>query len=492
MSLKKKTVKNLQFVATAQILSLGAIQLAYLLLAHMLTPDDFGIYAAILVIYNLAATLSMLGLDQATIQSKDEIESVLRTSATFRMSMAIMTAAILIVIAPLIASFFGKPEMVAPLRVMMVALIISSAGFVPTVSLSRNLRFQELSISRASSSIVWPTVAIIAALVGLAYWSFVLSFLLGAAIALAVLWYYAPWKIIFGVDWGVLKKLLSFGKYPVAISVTSFMVFNLDKIAVGRFLGANLLGIYYFTFTLGTFLPQIFTNVVNNVMFPTYSSISDDRVTLSKAYARTITYLSYLAMPIGLGLAAVSDVLVPSILGPQWSRATNPLVVLSIVGIFWALTSPAGSLFMATGNPGWAWRQTWATGAVFIMLVVPVTIFSGILGVAFLFLANAGISLVWVMKMTSRLIDVKMAGIAKSLWKPLLASSLMATAVFSAAILAPHTLTSLVGLLALGIVTYGVLVYILNRSTLMNEVRYLIGAIRSRGEDKPHNVKNSD
>jgi len=474
MSLKKKTVRNLQFAGTAQLLNIGLVQLGYLILARMLTPDDFGLYAAVMVIFNLAVTVSMLGLDQAAIQSKDDSEELLRTAATFRMAMAIIAVVVGLVAAPAIASFYDRPDMTGPLRVMLIAVLVSSAGFVSSVRLSKALRFRELSISKIGNAVTWLPVGIAAAVLGLSYWSMILATLFASMVALVVLWIYAPWKIGFHIDKEILAKLLHFGKYPVAIGFVVFLAFNLDKVVVGRFLGADMLGVYFLAFTWGTMVPSIFSNIVNNVMFPTYATISHDIGLISKGYLKTLTYLGYLSLPMGFGLAAISPVFVAAILGEKWMAATGSLAVLSLVGTCSALTSPAGSLFLATGNPYLSWRVTAVTFVIYVVLLVPAAIFGGILGVSLLLLAITLTSVLWVWHMASGLVNESLRTIGKLLWKPAFASVAMAAIVYWSSTLVAAGLVTLIVLVALGIATYGAIVYALNMRTFRNEARSLI------------------
>lgn len=474
MSLITRTVRNLQFVGLAQLLSIGLLQVGYLVLARLLTPDDFGLYAAVMTVFNLCVTVSTVGLDLAAVQNKDESEEILRTAATFRMTMAIIAVITVLILAPLIASFFGVSEMTNPLRVITIAILISSAGFVSSVRLTKALRFRELSISRIGYAVTWPAVAVAAGVIGFTYWSMIVANLFASLTALTLLWVYAPWKISFHIDKIVLAKLLHYGKFPVATGVVVFLFFNLDKVVVGRFLGAELLGLYFMAFTWGTMMPGIFTSIVNSVMFPTYSSISHDRDMLSKGYVKTLTYLGYISLPMGFGLAAISPIFIGALLGSRWMAAAGSLAVLSLVGTCSALTSPAGSLFMATGNPNLSWKQSAVTVAVYAVLLVPAVIVGGIVGVSALMLAIVTISFVWVQHMASRLIGMSLTTLWRPLWKPALAASVMSAIVHYASAFLKAQLIPLVGLIALGIAIYGAIVYALNRRIAMSEARSLI------------------
>ena len=474
MSLKKKTIRNLQFVGIAQLLSLGLVQLGYLFLARTLLPEDFGLYAAVIVVFNLAITVSMLGLDQAAIQSKDDSEELLRTASTFRMAMALLAIAVILIVAPAIASFYDKPEMTNPLRMMMIAVFISSAGFVSTVRLSKALRFRELSISRVGNALSWPVVAIAAAVIGLSYWSMIVATLFSSTVALAILWAYAPWKIGFNIDRAVLRKLLHFGKFPVATTLVVFLFFNMDKVVVGRLLGAEILGSYFLAFSIGTVAPTILTNVVNNVMFPTYARIAEDRQLLKESYRKTLISIAYVSIPIGIGLAAISSTLVKSILGPQWAEAEAPLAIFSFVGIASSLTSPAGSLFLAMGKPEIAWRITAILSLPYIVLLVPAALFLGIVGVSMLMLVQTTMSLIWVLIVASRLTDIRSGAVIRDLLRPTAAAATMGICIFALSIVLAPTIPSLMGLIVIGILLYAVAAHFASKGTIIREMIEMI------------------
>lgn len=461
MSLKTRTVKNLRMVGLAQIFSMGLSQVGLLILTQFLNPTDIGLYAIILVVYNLALVVSTLGLDSAAIQSKEDLNEVLRTSMTIRLIGMALSIGVILIIAPLIADFYGRPEITEPLRVFSLTLLIVSLGFASTVTLTRALRFPELSISKAANASVWFVVALTAALAGMSYWSLVFAFMVGSVTAVAVLLYYSPYKIKLGVSKPTAKNLLAFGKFPTATAIIVFLFFNLDKVVVGKWLGPELLGAYFLAYTWGTIVPNIFTNIVNTVMFPTYTHIVHDDSLLSHAYLRTLTYLGYVSFPISIGLAAVSAVFVTGVLGPQWHHATLPLAIFSFAGLCSSLTSPAGNVFLAKARPDRMWLQTWVCFVPYIILLVPAVVFGELAGVSLLMLAIAIFALIWVWIMASSLASTSLGAIAKSLWVPALSASVMGLAVYFASTLLASTLINLAVLVGLGVLIYAGLVMVL-------------------------------
>jgi len=459
--LKTRTVKNLRMVGLAQVFSMGLSQVGLLILTQLLNPTDIGLYAIILVVYNLALVVSTLGLDSAAVQSKENLNEVLRTSMTIRLIGMALSIGVILIIAPLIADFYGRPEITEPLRVFSFNLLIVSLGFASTITLTRTLRFPELSISKAVNASVWFVVALAAALAGMSYWSLVVAFMVGSVAAVSVLLYYSPYRVRLGVSKETAKSLLGYGKFPVATSIIVFLSFNLDKVIVGKWLGPELLGAYFLAYTWGTIVPNIFTSIVNTVMFPTYTHIVHDDSLLSRAYLSTLTYLAYVSLPISVGLAAISSVFVVGVLGPQWHNATLPLAIFSFVGLCSSLTSPAGNVFLAKARPDRMWRLTWVGFIPYSILLVPAVIYGGLAGVSLLMLAIAAFMLIWVWFVASSLASTCFRAIVKNLWVPTLCASVMGLVVYLVSTALTPNVLSLVALLVLGVLLYVGLVLVL-------------------------------
>jgi len=472
--LKKKTLRNVGFTGVAQLLAICGSQIAMLFLARVLTPTDFGIYAIVLVIYNLAFAISTWGIDQAAIQSHEDEDLVQSTGSTIRILGAVSGAAVLIVLAPFISSFFGQSQLTFPLQIMTLTLLLSSFTFVSMVRLNRELKFLQISISKIAYSVVWLVVALTTAVLHFAYWSLVIAFLSGNIASLLILRYYVPWRIVFRFDRAIARKLFDFGKYPMATGVVAFLFFNIDKLAIGKILAQDLLGAYFLAFTWGTMVPNIFTSVVNSVMFPTYVRIAHDYESLKQAYFKTLSYLAYVSVPISLGLACVADVFVRTVLGPEWIAASVPLEILSLVGLLSSLTSPAGSVFLAIGRPNLSWRQTAFSFVPYAVLLIPVTTYWGLSGVSLLMLAVGTFSSLWALKMAVSVLGESMSFIAKAVWVPFAAAILMSSVLL---LLRTQIQTSLAGLVVLvltGIAVYLVGIYALTKGAVYSEFKSMI------------------
>ncbi len=480
ISLKSSTLKNLGVVTVAQLTALAITQLALLLLAHILTPSDFGVYAIVVVVYNIAMITATAGLDQAAVQSKEEEEIVLSTGVFLRGVVTASVVAVLVMLAPLMSDFFDNPRLTFPLRVTSIAVAASFLSIYPFVRLNRQLRFTQLSIGRIAYATIWPAIAVASALAGADYWSLVMA-LVGANLALSLtLLYFEPWKPTLRVDLGVGKRLLRYGNYAMLAAVVSILLINLDKVVIGRMLSEAMLGAYYLAFTWGMAVPNLFTNIANSVMFPTYSQISCDRCLLKRAYEKTFAYLAYVSMPIGIGLATVSSVFVGGVLGPEWTEAVAPLAIISIVGLLYSLTSPAIIVFLATGHPELQLKQSVIMFVPFILLIVPSVIYLELVGASLVLLMVSAISFAWVLRVTSKLLSDEPFSVLPSMKKPAISSLAMGGIVLLASLVVPVSAVGFLILVTLGIVSYLAFTQFITNGEAMKEARAMMRTILAK------------
>jgi O-antigen/teichoic acid export membrane protein len=215
-------------------------------------------------------------------------------------------------------------------------------------------------------------------------------------------------------------------------------------------------------------------------MFPTFSKIQTDLAGLRERYLKVLKYLSHISIPAGVGLAVVSRTFVLGVLGSDWSAAVAPLEIFSVVGILGSLTSPAASIFLATGNPDKMFRQTWVTSAMYFVFLVPAIFYWELVGVAALFLFGAIASLVWVLLMVAEILRFSLADELRMLIVPVAASAIMAVLTFGVGILMGSTMLSLGIQVMVAIPAYFVCVFLMTKGEIVREVKALLASARSK------------
>src|SRR5262249_24793548 len=169
------------------------------------------------------------------------------------------------------------------------------------------------------------TAALVLALRGAGYWSLVGAQLARATVTVLAAWWLAPWKPLGRFVWARFREMARFGRHMVAGNLLGLLGSYLDNIVVGRWLGAEALGIYGTAFRWGRLPAQALGTTANQVAFPSYVAVQAEPARLKAAYLRVLHAVSTLALPASLGLLVVAPVLVTTLYPPRWAGIVAPL-----------------------------------------------------------------------------------------------------------------------------------------------------------------------
>lgn len=324
--------------------------LSTVILARLLTKDDFGVVGYALVVIGLLDVLSDLGVGAALVYHRENIHSA---STAFWLGIIVGLALFGIswFVAPLAGWYFNDPRAVPVIRVLALTFPISAFSNVHSNLLKKALEFKRKFVPDLSRSVAKGIFSILFALLGLGAWSLVLGQLLGTLTTVFTYWQVFPWKPVFHFDWPLGRSLLSYGMHLVAVDSLAMLLLNLDYLFVGRFLGAEALGVYSLAFRLPDLLITQFCTSVSGVLFPVYVKMRDNAQSLGQGFLLTMRYVSMVTVPLGLGLALVSRPFVLIFLTEKWAEAIPVIQAISIYAMFLSLAYNAGSLYKATGKP---------------------------------------------------------------------------------------------------------------------------------------------
>lgn len=475
------TATNIAIIGGTQLFTVLMTQIVLIVLVHFLNPSDFGIYAVCQVVINLALAISSFGLEEAAIQTRDEPDKAVSTASSLRLVLAVVTVAVVFIASPFIAGSLGIKEAKLPLQVLSISFVLAGLAFVPRVRLKRELRFDRLALSSIVYAAVWAGSALVLAVLDYGYWALVYAFLIATAASCVALWAMRRSEIELRIDRAQAKRLMAFGRYIMATNIVVFLLFNLDKLAIGRILGSADLGVYWLAVQYGT-LPAFFiTGVTIYVVFPEYVGIAADMVKLRTKHRKVLQYVSLVAFPIGIGMACISPSFVEVLLGPDWDKAVLPLSILSCFGVLYALTSASGIIFISTGNTRQMFRQNIVMFVPFAVVLVPVVYKYELVGVAVLFVGIFLIQLAWVMRSICRILSYSPVEDLKPIYAlPVAASAAMAAVLLGIWYLAGTSLYLLIIQIVVGIGVYCAVLIAATKGAIVGEVRGIVRSVRAR------------
>lgn len=344
----------------------GVLQIGVLtILARLISPEDFGIVGAAMVVIGFSDLFSQFGVGPALVHQGTLRDQHVRVGFSITCLLSIMTAALVWLASSSVAAFFRMPDLEAVVVVLSLVFILKGLGVVAESLLQRELAFQKLAtLEVISFALGYGVLATTLGFLGYGYWALVAGHIGQTAIQTVGLFGLRRHPVTPSMDWGAARDLLYFGGGHTLAKVANFAALQGDNLVVGRALGAVALGIYGRAYQLLVIPAQLFGRVLDRVLFPTMASIQDDTRRLAAAYRRSVAAVALVAIPASGIMFLLAPEIVFVLLGDQWTEVILPLQVFAFGILFRTSYKISDSLARATGSVyRRAWRQ-WVYSAM--------------------------------------------------------------------------------------------------------------------------------
>lgn len=301
------------------------------IMARLLTPNQFGALAIMLVFVNLGNVFVQSGLNTALIQAPDAREEDYSTVFWMSLSVSIVLYIIVFVFAPTISVFYEMPSLTAPLRLLATLLIINSLNSVQIAKVTRNLEMRKIFGATMAAVVVSAVAGISLALIGAGLWALVAQQIAYQAASCFVLFLQVDWRprMVFEVDRA--KRLFGFGWRLLASGLLEQGYQSLSDLIVGKEFSASSLGLV----SQGKKYPMAIGNMLDGaiqpVMLSAVSRVQADRSRVKRLVRRALKTSTFFIVPAMTAFACCAASLVPALLGPQWAEAVPFLQVYCFV-----------------------------------------------------------------------------------------------------------------------------------------------------------------
>lgn len=324
--------------------------LIQLILARILTPQVFGELAILLVVANIVDALAQSGFGSALIQ-KDK-PTAIDYSTVFWLGMVFsgVLYAFILLLSPLFSSFYGIDQMTELLAVLALRLFPNVLNSIQRAHLQRSMQFRAIFFSNVSANVLSGVFGIVVALLGGGIWALILQNVLQSVISCAVMKIQVPWTPAFVFDTSAARSLYSFGWKISATTVLDTVYNGASEMLIGKVCTVSDLGLY----SQGRKLPaagiSVMTNALQNVLFPAFSLIKEDKKRLVSLLKRSTVVGGYFVIPIGLFCSVVSEPLVRFLLTDKWI-ACAPIFAIAFLGSCFTFMQPLNlRTYMALGR----------------------------------------------------------------------------------------------------------------------------------------------
>jgi len=350
-SIGKKVATNAGWNYLGFGLSKGVNIVSFSIIAHLLTPELYGLFALATPAIDYLSILNDFGLGAALIHRREDIDEASNTAFTLNIIIGLLLTGIVIGIAPLIATFFHEPAVKPILGWLGVTFTINAFGSIHRARLQRDLQFGRNIIPEIGNTIAKNGIAIWLAVKGYGAWSLVYGQLAGTLISSILLWVVVPWipKIVF--DLSMVKQLFNYGFSVMADGAMTTVADSFDYIVIGRLYDKAALGIYQIAYRLPELLVIQTLSILAAVFFPAFSSIQHQTDELRKNFLVTLKYVQLLITPICIGMAIAAEPIVYALLGEQWAESISIMRILCIYALILSVGFHSGDIFKAIGRP---------------------------------------------------------------------------------------------------------------------------------------------
>ena len=347
--LKRKTITALLWKAFEKFGS-QFIQLAVtIILARLLSPEDYGTVALTMVFASLALVFIDYGFGHALIQKKDIGPLEINTTFFMSISLGIILYIILFIAAPYISIFYGDPIIKHIVRILSLILILGSVSAVQNAILSRKLEYKKIFISNSLATVISGATGIICALYNLGVWALVIQQITLRIVAMfcfAVAIKYKP-KLQFSKEYA--KASLFFSWKILASQLLTTLYNNIRSLLIGKIYTTADLAYY----NKGEQFPGIVSVCTSfsfqNVMFSAYSRVQTDYERIKHMMKKSLVASSFVVCPAMLGLCAIAEPLIITVLGNNWIESVP---YMQIICVAYSLTIPGSVSFQALNAIG--------------------------------------------------------------------------------------------------------------------------------------------
>ncbi|MFF4624930.1 oligosaccharide flippase family protein [Nonomuraea jabiensis] len=354
-----------------------------LILARLLAPADFGIYAVALAATQFVMVVKDVGVMSAVVQWRGRLEDIAPTATTLTMISALGLYGIFWAGAPYFSALAGSAEATSVVRILTAVILVEAVTAVRSAALLRWFRTGKNAKAVLAGFLVNAPVAIILAVNGAGAYSFAWGQLAGAVVTGVFMLLYARLPYRFGFDRQIAAKLLRFGIPSAAGIALEIMLLNVGYIIVGNIMGDAWLGFYLMAFNVSSWVPGIIGSAIRMVSIAGFSRLAErDEESLSLGVQRTVPLLVAMVLPLAVFMALLAHPMIIFIYGPKWELAAGVLRFLAVLMVVRMLTSFALDILNGQGATRSTVWMNLGHAAAMIPAVIVGTHLDGIRGAA--------------------------------------------------------------------------------------------------------------
>lgn len=376
----KAIARGAVWTVSLRLVSRSISVVSTLILARLLTPADFGIYALAMTVYAFVDLLGAFGFGSALIQNQDATEEHYNTAWTLNFIFSLMTSSLLFLLAPYAAEFMREPQLEIVVRFMCILFLLDGLKNVGIINFQKHMTFRREFRFQLLIKATGFLVAIPLAFILRSYWAMLWGLLSSSLMLLALSYTMQPFRPRLQLSrW---REMISFSAWLQVNNILTYFNRHTEKVLVSRMVGTAAVGSLQLARETGQLLGEM-TQPINRAVFPGYAKVNKSPDRMLDIFCDVTGILLMAGFPMALGIFAVAHLFVPTVLGEQWQHIVPLVKWLALASLMMVGMSSTHNVLIALA------RMKWATSIIAFKLLMLVGLMFyliplyGVLGVAY-------------------------------------------------------------------------------------------------------------
>lgn len=349
-SLKLKTARTLKWNTIDRVSSQLLYAVTGVVLANLLSKEDFGLVGALLVFQAFGILFVDSGFGAALLQRKEPTERDYSTVFWFNLFVSVAVYSILFACAPLIAAIFQGNQALIPLsKVMFLSFILNGLGMVQTTRLMKTMNVKQIAVANIIGLTVSGTIGVVLAVKCYGAWALVWQTVSLAAVKSAWLWITGRWWPKYGFRFDSLRKFWRVGLSVFSSSTLNTFFLYIYSVVIGAFYNLASLGVYTQADKWSKMGSASISQVLTASFVPLLAKFQDDRENFRRYVKKINRFAGFILFPVMCGVTVVGAPLFHTLFGTKWDAAIPLFQILTVRGIFVVLISLLNNYLLALG-----------------------------------------------------------------------------------------------------------------------------------------------
>jgi lipopolysaccharide exporter len=395
-----------------------------LILARLLSPDDFGVAAMATLIVGFLFAFTELGVSLHLIRAKEINRAHCDTAWTITVLQGVLISLSLIALAQFAAAYFSEPRVVSVMYVLALAAFVGGFENIGPALARRELKFGLDFRIQVFQKLLLFVATVGGAIYFRSYWALVFGTLAGTTAGVILSYLMHPYRPAWSLE--KAAEYVRFALSFIPLRLASALHEMAPRFLVGGTGSASIMGAFTVSSSLATTFTEEVVQPMGRGLFPNYARLAADRVQLSIVYRQVLGIVSLLVIPVGVGMSATATDMVAVLLGPQWGSAAILIEFLSVGAVIYAVSHTMNNqILVATGRERSAAVLAWLRFALTLPILVLGLTHDGVLGLAKATIIAPLVCLPLIYMETRRAVMLPLSALVGLLWRPVTGSLVM-------------------------------------------------------------------